>query len=775
MERCRAACLWTLLLIAIISPYVVTAATCPAGFDCASRYCNASQVIDCGPGYYCPGFAEPRRCRQGFYCPSAVSGEIPQELPCPVGHFCPLGYARPISCPATYICPEGSSRHFFFGGVIIFVLGGLFLYSVNRFFQFLDAKNRHVAMYAGYQRLPIVDPKLRRAYTVAVDTQKKFMIDLGFENVSVQLKGKTLLSGVTGVFKAGQVHAIMGPTQVGKTVLMNVLANKMKHTEGKVFINGKEGVLSDYKDMVAFVPQDDIMIRTLTVRETLMFSALARLPKSWATGKKIAQVEGVIDALGLRKVKDSVIGDEERRGVSGGERKRVNIGMELVTDPTVLFLDGPTSGLDSTTAQDLLAVLQRTASIGINIITVLYQPRVEIFNMLNNIMLMGPGGRVAYFGTPEDALPYFESLGFERPQYTNPADFLLDILSGRVQVNKPGTESDLAETWNTKRPTLALPDPSSYPHASEGKKGFLCFGPRKNSEVHRSSPSFFYQLWVFLQRAFLQQRHDFSGVILDSFLHAIAGLVYGIGFASSRFFVPPIPTQYLPYCTPLIDAFCYLPEVDELGRLATFGTMAVGLTAVTMAVRTFSNEKVVYWREAASGENTFSYFLAKCIADIPNMAIGSVVLLSVFFMIAAPHGKFGDYFGAVFLLEFAVYGVGYVCSMIIPTNKDLATLFAATCALIAGLGVNPGGGRELCWGRWFGEAVYIAELRLDVLDPVTRDAVNSFLDFVKRETPSGTYSLDMFGRDLFALAIFGVVLRFLAYLGLRLIYRGRQK
>jgi len=755
-----------LLLIAIISPYVVTAATCPAGFDCASRYCNASQVIDCGPGYYCPGFAEPRRCRQGFYCPSAVSGEIPQELPCPVGHFCPLGYARPISCPATYICPEGSSRHFFFGGVIIFVLGGLFLYSVNRFFQFLDAKNRHVAMYAGYQRLPIVDPKLRRAYTVAVDTQKKFMIDLGFENVSVQLKGKTLLSGVTGVFKAGQVHAIMGPTQVGKTVLMNVLANKMKHTEGKVFINGKEGVLSDYKDMVAFVPQDDIMIRTLTVRETLMFSALARLPKSWATGKKIAQVEGVIDALGLRKVKDSVIGDEERRGVSGGERKRVNIGMELVTDPTVLFLDGPTSGLDSTTAQDLLAVLQRTASIGINIITVLYQPRVEIFNMLNNIMLMGPGGRVAYFGTPEDALPYFESLGFERPQYTNPADFLLDILAGKAP---PETEphTDLYSQWDSRRPPLLLKSPSSYSELHD-RKNFLGFTTRK-------SPSVFYQLYVFLWRAMLQQRHDFGGVMVDCLLHAIAGLVFGIGFASSRFFVPPIPPQYQQFCTHLIDSFCYLPEVDELGRLATFGTMAVGLTSVTMAVRTFSNEKIIYWREASSGENTIAYFLAKCLADIPNMAMGSVVLLSVFFMIASPHGNFVDYLGAVFLLEFAVYGVGYISSMLVPTNKDLATLSAAVGALIAGLGVNPGGGRELCWGRWFGEAVYIAELRLDMLDPVTRAAVDGFLLFQKKDTPQGTYSLDMYATDLFALFIFGLFFRALAYLLLRVVYRSKQK
>jgi ABC-type multidrug transport system ATPase subunit len=106
--------------------------------------------------------------------------------------------------------------------------------------------------------------------------------------------------------------------------------------------------------------------------------------------------------------------------------------MELVADPTVLFLDEPTSGLDSSTSQEVCDSLRKVAEKGLTVVAVIHQPRYEIFRMFHDVLLLGKGGRTVYLGPSEEALPYFENLGFKCPQHTNPADFFMDVISGLV-------------------------------------------------------------------------------------------------------------------------------------------------------------------------------------------------------------------------------------------------------------------------------------------------------------------------------------------------------
>jgi ABC-type multidrug transport system ATPase subunit len=258
-------------------------------------------------------------------------------------------------------------------------------------------------------------------------------IDIELINLGVQLHGqpddKWALNGVSGKLLAGRVTAIMGPSGAGKSVLLHTLAGRHM-TSGKVSgtirINGcneeDDVSLGDCRAVVGFVPQEDIMHRSLTVFENVDFNAQWRLPRAMTSRQRTEIVFATLDALGLddARVLRSRIGDEDERGVSGGERKRVNIGMELVSQPSVLLLDEPTSGLDATTSIEVVRGLKAVAQTGVNVVVVLHQPRVEILRLFDDLLLLAPGGRTAYAGPTRKAVDYLQGLGYVLPDQCNP-------------------------------------------------------------------------------------------------------------------------------------------------------------------------------------------------------------------------------------------------------------------------------------------------------------------------------------------------------------------
>ena len=149
-----------------------------------------------------------------------------------------------------------------------------------------------------------------------------------------------------------------------------------------------------------------------------------RLPRTWDLARKKEFVRATLSILGLEEIRHSRIGDETVRGISGGQRKRVNIGLELVADPTVLFLDEPTSGLDSTSSLETCDALSKIASLGVTVVTVIHQPRYEIFTSFDDVLLLGKGGRAVYLGPSTRALAHFEAHGVMCPPRVNPADFM---------------------------------------------------------------------------------------------------------------------------------------------------------------------------------------------------------------------------------------------------------------------------------------------------------------------------------------------------------------
>eukprot|EP01125_Pyxidicula_operculata_P023033 TRINITY_DN976_c1_g4_i2.p1 TRINITY_DN976_c1_g4~~TRINITY_DN976_c1_g4_i2.p1 ORF type:complete len:1077 (+),score=199.65 TRINITY_DN976_c1_g4_i2:108-3338(+) len=257
--------------------------------------------------------------------------------------------------------------------------------------------------------------------------------DIRFENLGLKVGDNWVLQGVTGEFPSGRLTAIMGPSGCGKTSLLSTLSGRAKYgvVHGDIFINGAKSKISNFSRVEGFVPQEDIMIRTLTVEEILEFSANTRLPSDSSLGENERIVEEVIELLGLERIRHSIIGDEDVRGISGGQRKRVNIAMELVSNPGMLFLDEPTSGLDSSSSEEVCSVLQLLAGTGLTIVAVVHQPRYEIFQMFDDVALLGVGGRPVYMGPTKNVASYFAQYGFQCPPQINPADYYLDVISGK--------------------------------------------------------------------------------------------------------------------------------------------------------------------------------------------------------------------------------------------------------------------------------------------------------------------------------------------------------
>jgi len=252
-----------------------------------------------------------------------------------------------------------------------------------------------------------------------------------FKNISYKLKnGKQILSNISGIVKSGEVAAIMGPSGAGKTTFIEILAMRYMTAgkiSGSVTINAKP--LNDkMKRNIGYVDQGDNLSISLTVFENLLFSALLRLPQDITMEQKIEQVHKVMKTLQLSHVANTKIGSSGSRGISGGEKRRVSVGMELVNNPDILFLDEPTSGLDAYNAKLLIQCLNQLAwRTGTAVLTTIHQPRSNIFVQFDRLLVIHQGQSV-FCGPIQRLHPYLSSIGSPIPPDYNPADYLIDIL-----------------------------------------------------------------------------------------------------------------------------------------------------------------------------------------------------------------------------------------------------------------------------------------------------------------------------------------------------------
>ena len=289
------------------------------------------------------------------------------------------------------------------------------------------------------------------------DENAKLMTDhkpaaLHFQDVSYAINGKQILTGVQGAVRPGELMAIMGASGAGKTTFLDMLARKNKKgtVQGSFYVNGEKVLDDDFRSVIGFVDQEDAMLPTLTVHETILDSALLRLPKDMSYAAKHQKVEDVERQLGIHHIRHQTIGSEEAngRGISGGEKRRVGIACELVTSPSILFLDEPTSGLDAFNAFNVVECLinlvktyQRT------VVFTIHQPRSNIVALFDQLVLLA-NGRAVYSGPFASCQAYFENIGYPCPPGFNIADYLVDLTMHAGTSYQPPDDSLLYPTRN---------------------------------------------------------------------------------------------------------------------------------------------------------------------------------------------------------------------------------------------------------------------------------------------------------------------------------------
>ena len=463
---------------------------CPAGYHC--RTPNVSKA--CDSGYYCPpGSALQDLCPAGTYCPTPnISITCPAGHFCRIGVIEAKKCFPNAHCPTGSEFENNILNGIIFSTIIVSIVGaalGLQLSLRERRMRQLkltleigaevkrakkilkeadhllharakekkrleraaarksgrieleegsivnDAAHGHGAAHEGIS-LRLFKQYVVFPFQVALRPPPMNLAEIGFVDLSLTVlkTGKRVLNNVNGVIRPAQLTAIMGPSGSGKTSFMTTLAGRAHYgnMSGEVLLNGEHinPKSNEYQSKIGFVPQNDIMHPNLTVFETLLYTARIRQPFSLRRTEQLRKVNQTIGQLRLENVQHSIIGDEAVRGISGGQKKRVNIGIELVSDPSILFCDEATSGLDSGNSLLVMQMLRKIAEGHITVITVIHQPREEIFNLFHEILLLGHGGRTIYHGETSKVLSYFGALRYEMPPSQNPADFLIDVVVG---------------------------------------------------------------------------------------------------------------------------------------------------------------------------------------------------------------------------------------------------------------------------------------------------------------------------------------------------------
>lgn len=450
------------------------------------------------------------------------------------------------------------------------------------------------------------------------------VIDAVFDHLEVRDLFYTHPGGAVGVdhasfeVRSGELVAVMGASGAGKTTLFRLLLGMDRPRAGEILMNGTPlgQAIASRKDRLGFVPQDDLLIETLSVEQNLRYALGIKapgLPKAEADRR----VEQILHTLGLHERRRLQVGSPTRKTLSGGQRKRLNIGLELLTSPDLFLLDEPTSGLSSRDADGVVRLLRAMANEGKMVVAILHQPSPEIFSLFDRSLILDTGGRLAFSGTPTGCIDYFTEFlpvkdrgdrldpdvifrALERPAQVDGGD------GRRVRRFPPEYWKNL---WEVRR--RELPDRD---RSATGGDALTDLTVRRQTPFLTRISNRARRTWTLTVRSFIASAQDRGSLVMGVGLPLVLALLMGVLFRGSL-------EPYSIVRNPQVPKFLFLSAV-----VLTFFGFVGGIGAVV-------KDRTLLLRESLLDVGKLQYVTGKMLGYLPTAFVQTLLYLVPAFLV----------------------------------------------------------------------------------------------------------------------------------------------
>lgn len=647
-------------------------------------------------------------------------------------------------------------------------------------------------------------------------------VDLAFHDLTYSVREgrrgheKDILKKVSGHFRSGELTAIMGPSGAGKSTLLNILTGYKTANikDGIIKMNGKERNLSQFRKLSAYIMQDNQLHGNLTVEEAMTVATNLKLSTKVDKAGKIDVIKEILDTLGLQEHRRTLT-----RNLSGGQKKRLSIALELVNNPPIMFFDEPTSGLDSSTCFQCINLLKFLARGGRTIICTIHQPSARLFEMFDQLYTLSDG-QCVYQGSTKQLVPFLSTLNLECPSYHNPASYVIEVACGehgdhtkklmnaiengrkdirteedfngikprndivRIHNNANNVSKNFDKNDVNSVPVNKFADSIETSNGNGILKGTMVNDIAKDSlnasvtipveaekdmdgvtsallgdeatiSPERYPTSQFHQFWTVLKRTLLFSRRDWTLMYLRLFAHILVGF--------------------------LIGALYYDIGNDGAKVLSNLGFLFFNMlflmyTSMTITILSFPLEMPVLLKENFNRWYSLrSYYLAITVSDIPFQAVFCVLYVSiVYYFTSQPYElcRYAMFLTACLLISFVAQSVGLVvgAAMNVQNGVFLAPVMSVPFLLFSGFFVSfdaiP---IYLRWITYLSYIRYGFEGTALATYSFGRDKLKCHQVYCHFKSPITTLEeLDMldanFTLDIVALVVIFVVLRVAAYL-----------
>lgn len=468
-----------------------------------------------------------------------------------------------------------------------------------------------------------------------------------------------LLKGVSGRVAPGEMCALMGASGAGKSTLLDVIAGRKNTGEikGEILFNG-QGPNNSIMKNTAYVMQDNVHYGVLTVKESLQYAAAFRLQESLSPKEKEDAIDKILDMLGLKEVGDTVVGDENTRGISGGQCKRLSIGVEIVALPDVIFLDEPTTGLDSAISYEVMAAVRNLANQNRTVICTIHQPSPQTYMLFDKLLLLAEG-RVIFYGANRDVVNYFTTCPYQfyyKPG-SNPADYVIAVAGSFVFASSgqkiPGGElaalyasSDLHQALMT-----SLEKPENNEVYSESAVALSM------DEYNTSTMN---QLKTLMHRVCVRTyRNRKTSIIVPFLRHVIIGLFYG-----TIYFNLPTGTTTVAY--------------NDRLALFFFSLMFV-IIGHQQSIPLLQEDRLIFYRErGAKAYGAFPYWISCWFLLIPLTIVNVFIFSLLEYNLTNMQPSVTEFFVFYYVLLFSSLTGMFTCQMIsalAPSTQAALSLF----------------------------------------------------------------------------------------------------